>query len=113
MGEDIDEFKFDDNTDQEPDDDDSDEEKPPPTPFVNRRSKSRARSHLVRQGILPKLPHTKGKYKKVYQRREEAAARDRMGKWEPDMYKMLDGSALVCLGEYFDRPFLSRYVDLV
>ena len=67
-------------------------------PKSSSKSTSRSRSRLVREGILEKLPPQKGKYKKVTQRRKDAALRDRVGHWEPDMYKMMDGSALVCLG---------------
>jgi hypothetical protein len=62
------------------------------------RPNTRLRSQLVRGGVLEKLPPQKGKYKKVSQRRKDAAVRDRAGNWEPDMYKMMDGSALVCTG---------------
>jgi len=82
---------------------------------MNRRSKSRFRSHRVRKGLLEKLPPQKGKYVKVSVRRKEAAASDRFGNWEPDMYKSMDGSALVCLGmlmqEYIKWQVKSRIPD--
>ena len=59
----------------------------------------RSRARLVRSGILEKLPPQKGKYKSTEQRRKDGIRKDRIGRWEPDMYKMMDGSALVCLGE--------------
>jgi hypothetical protein len=83
--------------------DGSDAEDSPGKSRPRSRARSRSRARLVRSGVLSKLPPQKGKYKSTKQRRTDGAARDRIGNWEPDMYKMMDGSALVCLGEIDSR----------